>query len=64
MEDLAKNLKVGDKFYSGSSIQEVTKIEKLTDLAITFRTKRVSPDYYEGNFFNRKRLDTQLQIIG
>jgi hypothetical protein len=62
METTAKNLKVGDRFQSTSSIQEVTEIISTTDKAITFRTKRISPCPYDGNFFNRKRLDTKIII--
>jgi len=58
----AKNLKVGDKFQSISSIQEVTEITFVTDKAITFRTKRISPNPYDGNFFFRKRLNTKVEV--
>ena len=55
MTTQAKNLKVGDKYKSGNTIQEVTKIVNVSDLAITYKTKRIYPDIY-GDFFNRKNL--------
>jgi hypothetical protein len=58
----AKNLKVGDRFFYNSSIQEVIEITIISDKAITFRTNRISPNPYEGNFFHRKRLNTKLEI--
>ena len=63
MENLAQNLKIGDRFESISSIQEVIEITSITDKAITFRTKRISPNPYNGNFFFRKRLNTKIKIV-
>ena len=59
----AKNLKVGDKYKDGFTIQEVTKIVKISDKAIEYRTKRISPDFYEGNLFQRKRLNTKIELV-
>lgn len=59
----AKDLKPGMKYKYENIIVEVTAIDKLTDKAITYRTKRISPDYYDGNFFNRKSLNTEVSII-
>lgn len=63
MKNTAKTLKVGDRFQSISSIQEVTEITFVTDKAITFRTKRISPNPYDVNFFFRKRLDTIIEFV-
>ena len=59
----AKEIKVGTQFHSQSTIQEVVKIVSVTKKAITFLTKRIFPDYYEGNFFNRKSLNTKIEIL-
>jgi hypothetical protein len=63
MKTTAKNLKIGDKYKYGTTIQEVTKIVKISDKAIEYRTKRISPDIYDGNFFQRKRLSTKVELI-
>jgi hypothetical protein len=63
MKTEAKNLKIGDKYKSGSTIQEVTKIVKISERAIEYRTKRISPDVYDGDFFQRKRLNTKVEIV-
>ena len=59
----AKYLQVGDKFRQGKSIQQVKSIDRVTDKAITFTTKRVYPDFYDGNFFVRKSLSTKVEIV-
>ena len=59
----AKQLEVGMKYKSSSSIQEVTAIVKVSDKAIEYRTKRIAPDYYEGDFFQRKRLTTKIELV-
>ena len=59
----ARNLKIGDRYKSGSTIQEVTSMIIISDKAIAYRTKRVSPDVYDGNFFQRKRLSTRIEIV-
>jgi len=56
-------LKVGDRFKNGRTIQEVTKIVKVSDKAIELRTKRIFPDVYDGNFFARKRLTTKVEMV-
>lgn len=63
MKTVAKNLKVGDRFKNGRTIQEVTKIVKVSDKAIELRTKRIFPDVYDGNFFARKRLTTKVEMV-
>ena len=60
---LAKDLKVGDRYKSGSTVQEVTKIEFTTAKSICFRTKRIAPDQYDGNFFQRPSLTKKLELI-
>ena len=59
----AKDLKPGMRYRHDNVIVEVKMIERITDKAITYRTKRISPDFYDGNFFNRKSLDTEITII-
>jgi hypothetical protein len=59
----AKDLKPGMRYRYDNIIVEVTAIQKITDKAITYTTKRISPDYYDGNFFNRKSLNTEVTII-
>ena len=58
----AQDLKIGNQYKSGRTIQEVTRIERVTEKAITYRTKRVYPDEYDGNFFCRKRLNTEVEL--
>jgi len=62
MKTDAKNLKVGDRFKNGRTIQEVTKIVKVSDKAIELRTKRIFPDEYDGNFFQRKILNREIEL--
>ena len=59
----AREIKVGMRFFNQATLQEVVKIISITEKAITFTTNRISPDYYEGGFFNRKRLGTKIEII-
>jgi len=59
----AKNLKVGSKYVSNNNIiQEVTEIVKISEKTIEYRTKRIYPDIYEGNFFQRKKLTTKIEL--
>ena len=58
----AKDIKVGDTFYSGKTIQRVAKIASVTDKAITFYTDRIYPDFYPGAF-QRKQLKTKIKIL-
>lgn len=58
----AKDLKIGIRYKSGKTIQEVTRIVNISEKAINYRTKRVYPDEYDGNFFNRKRLNTEIEL--
>lgn len=59
----AKDLKIGDKYYTGYSVQEVVKIVKISDKTIEFRTNRIYPDFYQGNFFQRPRLTTKFKLV-
>lgn len=59
----AKDLKRGMRYKIDNIIVEITEIQKISDKAITYTTKRISPDYYDGNFFNRKSLNTEVPII-
>lgn len=67
----AKDLKIGDRYNTGASIQEVISIVKVSDKAIEFRTGRIHPDVYcpiDENkkicgFFSRKRLSTKLNLL-
>lgn len=63
MKKLAKNLNVGDQYKSGSTIQVVSKIIKVTKKTIEFRTNRISPDPYPGGFYQRKSLTTLVEVI-
>lgn len=56
----ASDIKVGDQYKSGSTIQEVKEIVKTSEKTIEIRTKRVAPDYYDGNFFQRLNLSKPL----
>jgi len=58
----AKYLKVGDRYKSGKTIQEVTSIVGISEKTIEFRTLRVYPDIYGGDLFQRKSLTTKVQI--
>ena len=58
----AKNLKVGSKYISNNTIQEVTEIVKISEKTIEYKTKRTYPNVYEGNFFQRKRLNTKIKL--
>jgi len=58
----AKDLKIGTRYKIGRTIQEVTKIDRITEKAITYRTKRIFPDEYDGKFFNRKQLNTEIEL--
>ena len=60
----AKDLKVGMRYDAGKSIiLEITSIDKLTDKAITFTVKRISPNPYSG-LWVRKNANTEIEIIG
>lgn len=59
----AKDIKIGTKYRSGKTVQVVVSIEKITNTTIEYRTDRIFPDYYQGNFFNRKRLNTNIEEI-
>jgi hypothetical protein len=59
----AKYLKVGYKYRADSTIQEVTNVIKVSDKTIEYRTKRIYPDIYDGNFFQRKKLNTKVELI-
>ena len=59
----ARDLKPGIRYRHDNIIVEVTTIECISAKTITYRTKRISPDYYDGNFFNRKSLNTDILII-
>lgn len=59
----AKYLSKGDKYRVGNKIFEVSKIESITYKSITFRTNRIYPDFYKGNFFNRKSLISKIEIV-
>ena len=58
----AKDLQVGVRYKSGNTVQEVTRIDMVTEKSITYRTKRVFPDEYDGKFFQRKRLNTEIEL--
>lgn len=58
----AKNLQVGDQYWSGKTIQEVTRIVRKTKKTIEYRTKRISPNYYDGDLFHRKGLNTKVEL--
>ena len=58
----AKDIKIGIRYKSGRTVQEVTWIDRITEKSITFRTKRVFPDEYDGNFFQRKSLNTEIEL--
>jgi len=58
----AKNLKVNNIIMSGKYRFIVISTDRVTDKAITYTTNRLSPDPYDGNFFNRSLLDTKLTI--
>lgn len=58
----AKDLQVGVRYKSGNTVQEVTRIDMVTEKSITYRTKRVFPDEYDGNFFQRKSLNTEIEL--
>ena len=58
----AKDLKIGIRYKSGRTVQEVTVIDRITEKAITFRTKRIFPDEYDGNFFQRKSHNTEIEL--
>ena len=59
----ARELKPGMKIKKGILIIEVKRIIKITDKAITYRVKRIAPDYYDGDIFERNQLNTELTII-
>lgn len=59
----AKYLRIGHQYKSNGTIQEVINIEKITDKTITFRTNRIYPNPYNGNFFQRKQLNTKIEIV-
>lgn len=59
----ARELKQGMKIRKGTLILEVKRIIKITDKAITYRVKRIAPDYYDGDIFERNQLNTELTII-
>jgi hypothetical protein len=57
----AKDLQVGDRFFThNGTIQEVIEIVKISSKTIEFKTNRISPNPYNGNFFNRPRLETEF----
>ena len=60
----AQDLKVGTKInYGKGIITEITKIESINSKTITYRTKRIYPDIYDGNFFHRQKLNTEVPTI-
>lgn len=60
----AQDLKVGTKInYGKGIITEVTSIENINQKTITYRTKRIYPDLYNGNFFHRQKLNTEISTL-
>lgn len=59
----AKDLKVGDRYKSGSTIQEVKEIVKVTDKSIFFTVKRIYPDFYDGNILNQPLLTKKIKLV-
>jgi len=59
----ANQLKINDVIVRDKYSFKVIKIESVTNKAITYRTTRLTPDFYEGNFFNRNLLNTILTIL-
>lgn len=51
------------KIKKGTITIEVKRIVRITDKAITYRVKRIAPDYYDGDIFERNQLNTELTII-
>lgn len=59
----ASDLKKGTKYSERGMIFEVKRITMITNKSITFITKRIAPDYYDADIFNRKGLNTLIKTI-
>ena len=64
MKILASELKEGMIYKAkNGTIQRVKKIERVSSKTITFRTERIAPNPYDGNFYQRPSLNTKFEII-